>query len=100
MGRWEQGCPLPSLQILVDQLTIFQSGGGQIIPTTLLLAPRFSDLPPALLITHYFPYIVRSYYTCFCHNLVTWLLLNTSNLLTNQITNVLSRRYEADFDTK
>ena len=84
-------------QILVDQLTIFQPGEGQII---LLLAPGFSDLPLALLITYYFPYKVRSYYTCFCHNLLTWLLLNTSNLLTNQITNVLSKRHEAYFDTK
>ena len=92
--------PPPPLQILGDQLTVLQPGRGQTMPTILLLAPGISDLPPALLITYYFPYIVRSYYTCFCHNLLTWLLLNTSNLLTNQITNVLSKRHEADFDTK
>ena len=38
-----------ALQIFTDQVTLSQPG-GQIMPTTLLLAPppRFSDLPTAL----------------------------------------------------
>ena len=43
----ERGDPPPL--ILTDQLTLSQPG-GQIMPTTLLPTPKFSDLPTALII--------------------------------------------------
>ena len=50
-GQGDRGTRGPPPPIMTDQLTLFQPGRGQNMPTPLLLAPHptgFTDLPTAL----------------------------------------------------
>ena len=46
-GAYEMGGQLP-IQVLVDQLTLFQQGEGRISPLITIGTPKFFDLPTSL----------------------------------------------------